>query len=185
MTECIIPETREVIRGYTSFDGLTFYVHEDTEEARNLAKKRCREHENTARNVPFQRLINKGVIKEANVDGGIRSFLEFYEGDDYHPWFFKPTETQDVTDLACYANTNCESFGDIKPENLEVGETYLIFASRYTDSLNGIFIYTQQTISEKFTKCYNALKKEMFDSFVEPKEEEKAKPMEDEKCTTQ
>ena len=179
MTECIIPETREAIRGYTSFDGLTFYVHEDTEEARNLAKKRCREHENTARNVPFQRLVNKGVIKEANVDNGIRTFLEFYEDDDYHPWFFKPTEAQDVTDLACYANTNCESFGDIKPENLEIGETYLIFASRYTDSLNSIFIYTQQTISERFTKCYNALKKEMFDSFVEPKEE-KAKPTEEE-----
>ena len=179
MTECIIPETREVIRGYTSFDGLTFYVHEDTEEARNLAKKRCREHENTARNVPFQRLVNKGVIKEANVDNGIRTFLEFYEDGDYHPWFFKPTEAQDVTDLACYANTNCESFGDIKPENLEIGETYLIFASRYTDSFNSIFIYTQQTISERFTKCYNALKKEMFDSFVEPKEE-KAKPTEEE-----
>ena len=180
MTECRRTETKEIICGYTSFDGLTFYAHEDTEESRNEAKKRCKEHEDTARNVPFHRLINKGVIKKAKVDGGICSFLEFYEGDDYYPWFFKPTDTQDVTDLACYARTNCQSYGDVKPENLEIGETYLIFASRYTDSLNCIFIYTSQDIFERFTKCYDTLKKEMFDSFIESKEEAKAEPAEEE-----
>ena len=185
MTEKTLEVVQKKVIGFTSFDGLTFYASGETEADIENSKKRCKEYEQSARNVPFGRLCNKGLIKDFDPPRGIRSFLEFYEGDDYHSYLFKPETLQDVSDFAVYGKTGCDATvldgKNSSIENLEPGKTYLVFGTKYNDYTNCMYIYTSDYIYERLHKEFSDLQSQLADAFNKPVDE----PKEDEKCTTQ